>query len=191
MKSLDDFIGVNIGNGHYEYNTLAENWARSFSRSNCIFRIYERSKFDNGDIAKDLLGAIIENLDWTKLITETPDDNKSLNAMGAAAIRAVNKFTKVNWQKGSVSKDKVKAIKHNLLSLNVLKAGKLSTQFHREHAKKLAASNELFFRNFFNENTSFSIPPLNTDKPHQKSMREQEELIETLIYSVLNSTFGD
>lgn len=191
VKSLEDFISVNIGNGHYEYNTLAKNWERSFSRSNCIFRIYERSKLENGDIAKDLLDAIIEDLDWTKLITETPDDNKSLNTMEAAAIRAVNKFTKVNWQKGSVSKDKVRVIKNNLLSLDVLKASKLSTQFHREHAKKLADSNELFFRNFFDDNTSFSIPTLNADNPHQKSMQKLEELIEALIYSVLNSTYGD
>ena len=87
--------------------------------------------------------------------------------MEAAAIRAVNKFTKANWQKGLVSTDKVRAIKRNLSSLDVLKEGKLSTQFHREYAKKLAASNELFFKNFFDENTSFSIPTLNTDNPHQ------------------------
>lgn len=156
--SVESFVEMaSPDNYYYNYLKIADNWAGVFGKTNCNFRIYDRSNFIGNDIRLDFLSVIDDGFDAAKLNMDRVASNEALSRLQVAAFRAIN-LNIPYWRN-----DKLGVNKNNqhakLLAANVesLKLGKITSTKSELIRKDFSETNALFFEKYFTANDKFPI----------------------------------
>ncbi|MCC0056560.1 MAG: sulfotransferase domain-containing protein [Rhodobiaceae bacterium] len=142
---------------YYNYERIADNWSGVFGRENCDFRIYDRSKFKNGDLRKDFIDAIDKNINISDLDYTIEAANESLSLIQASAYEIVNKAIPY-WEEagGGVSAKNIRA-KRLLSGIESLNRGILSSGNRSQIEKRFLECNAEFFRKYFGGENKFEL----------------------------------
>jgi len=156
-SSLNYFLEqVNEQSHYYNYAVIADLWSDIFGKNNCNFRIYDRKILVEKDIRKDFITILHKKVDVNKFNYTENFKNESLFAMEASAFRAINEFipTWLDMNRGRNKKNiKAKQIFSNIKSL---KQGVLQSNHYKDVQAKFDASNEYFFKTYFNSSNFFN-----------------------------------
>jgi len=86
---LDEFAASQVGGEGLDYHAHFRQWADAFGRDSLKIRLYERDRFQQGDVRRDFLDAI--GLDPGGLEFEEGMRNVSLNFAGVEFLRRLNR----------------------------------------------------------------------------------------------------
>lgn len=164
FASVESFVDqAEPENYYYNYLQIADNWAGVFGKTNCNFRIYDRSKFIGNDIRLDFLSVIDSGIDAAKLNMDKDANNESLSLLQGAAFRAINRNIPY-WKndKLGMNKDNGHA-KNMVVNIDSLKIGKITSTKSELIRKKLSETNSLFFEKYFTANDKFPITQVDSN----------------------------
>ena len=158
IASVESFVDrAKPENYYFNYLQIADNWAGTFGKTNCNFRIFDRSRFVGNDIRLDFLSVIDGDIDAAKLCMDKAALNESLSLLQGAAFRAVNRNIP-RWRNDNhgLNKDNHHA-KKMFLNVESLKLGKITCTKSEIIRKRFSEINALFFEKYFTANDKFPI----------------------------------
>lgn len=156
--SVESFVDqAKPENYYYNYLQIADNWAEVFGKSNCNFRIYDRSKFIDNDIRLDFLSVISGDIDATRLNMDRALSNESLSLLQSAAFKAINRNIPY-WASDKIGKNKDNDLaKNNILNIESLKLGKITSKKGEVIRNRFAETNAVFFEKYFAADEKLTI----------------------------------
>ncbi|WP_339113244.1 hypothetical protein [Thioclava sp. GXIMD2076] len=182
-STLEDFITLRAKSDDYYVNYLkiADNWSEAFGLQCCDFRIYDRKMFNGGDIRRDFLKALNPALPDSNFDFAIDSANESLSLYQAIAYRKINATLPYWKEDGSGVNGKNKTLKKEILALETLKDGKITSNRRFAVEEIFKDSNELFFKKYFNcENlfiTKDQAASTQSDAPASDKLAIIDELI--------------
>jgi hypothetical protein len=156
--SVESYVEtVSSDNYYYNYLKIADNWAGVFGKTNCNFRIYDRSKFIGNDIRLDFLSVIDGGVDAAKLNMDRVVSNESLSLLQGAAFRAINRNIPY-WRNDKLGMNKDNSHAKRMASnAKSLKLGKITSTKSELIRKDFSETNALFFEKYFTAIDKFPI----------------------------------
>lgn len=156
---LSDFRN-NVSESDYYYNfyEIASLWSSVFGAENCLFRIYDRKRFRDGDIRKDFIDSLFFPLVESAISFAVTSSNESLSFLEAELYREINEQVPY-WNAG------LRGLNHENIRLkgiisegNELKIGSISGNGDAEVSQRFERSNKAFFDHFFDGIRQFERP---------------------------------
>lgn len=189
-QTLDSFLSNDVGPDNYYYNfkAIADNWSSVFGKNSCVFKIYDRSSFVEGDLRIDFLQTLPCDLDTTKLSYATDSRNESVGRLTAVAFRKINEH--VRYGKGPENARLNIELKSLMLALESLKFGRLDSERKRDIASLFEDANAEFLDAYFSQRDR--LAPNFKDYKYEKTFSYEEvENVIADILSVLLPYIGD
>lgn len=188
-SSLNHFLEqVNAQSHYYNYAVIADLWSDVFGKNNCNFRIYDRNILIEKDIRKDFINILHKKVDVNNFSYTENFKNESLSALEATAFRAINELipTWLNMNRGRNKKNiKAKQIFSNIKSL---KQGVLRSNNYNDIQAKFDASNEYFFKTYFNSRNLFNSNLERDENPENVkfSLDEVQNVINDVVIALFS-----
>lgn len=159
---VETFVGqATPDDYYYNYFEIANNWADVFGIDNCNFRIYDRSKFIDGDIRLDFLSLIGVGIDAAYLNMDRFSANEALSPLQSAAFKAINKNIPF-WNSDRLGQNKThRQLKAELLNIESLRLGEITSGKRELIRSRFRETNSLFFDKYFTGMVQF---PAGTEK---------------------------
>lgn len=188
VKSLDMFLDdVHPNNYYYNYGQIADNWKSVFGDLNCKFSIYDRARFTNNDIRKDLIAKIDRDIDLSNFDYTITEENSSLTYLQAVAFKRINshfpRFKKVDGGLSAINQQ----LKQAILNIHPLRLGKIESDRRIEIEGKFSTINEYFFHNNFGSRNKFLTT--GNDKPIKSGEKENLVQLGVLVDEILMGVF--
>lgn len=146
---LSDFLKkVTPENYYYNFLSIADNWSDVFGRKNCLFRLYDRESFVEGDIRKDFTDAVFPGVDLEQFDFSIGRPNKSLSALQAKIFRLINEHESYwNLENGGVNSRNLR-LKRDIGGVPSLMKGKLKSNDMALISKLFEKSNKTFLNKY-------------------------------------------
>lgn len=149
--SLDDYLdnGVEPSEYYYDLCSVADNWSAVFGRGNCVFRVYDRRRFIEGDIRKDFLDAAGLDVSSGAFDSSLSVVNASLSELQGIALVTVNRMLPFfvggtrRWNQNNIR------AKQYLLSLPELRRGRIKSANPDRISDRFAQRNRTLFDCYF------------------------------------------
>lgn len=157
VLELEEFLNT-VRPDRYYYNHLkiADNWSNAFGVECCRFRVYERDRFEGGDIRRDFLNAIGVAAGPMEQCFGEQSSNESLSALQAAVFLKINqKLPYWDDANGGVNGVNIK-LKKRLLSHGRLKGGRITHDRQAEISEQFHDVNDRFFAKYFEGDAGFA-----------------------------------
>ena len=185
--SLDTFL-EQVRPEYYYYNFLeiANRWSAVFGRENCNFRLYDRARFQDGDIRKDFLECLGRRADSFGEPFEKQSSNPSLSALQAAIYRKINQHIPY-WDTVTGVNETNVALKKRVFREDSLKCGVIGTEKQGEVIARFAQCNSVFFDTYFESPTKFAY----SDKSSSAEVKLNAVDVERLLDIVLGVVCTD
>lgn len=182
---LDDFLSrtVTPTSRYYDFKHIADDWSEVFGRERCIFRLFDRSRFTEGDLRQDFLSCLPQAIDPSRLTYGTTSRNESLPPLVAAAFRQINTQVPYWTEDGGMSKLNVR-LKSKITAFEGLQPGKIDSPRKPAIRAMFAARNAAFLAEYFAPADQFATNPPQPD-PGKFSLQEVEAIIESTLSAVL------
>lgn len=159
--TLDDYFDrVTPSNYYYNYKEIADNWSGSFGRQNCEFRIYDKARFVEQDLRKDLLSCLDMQFDFDLFDYTIESSNESLSQLESQLYRATNELIPY-WEdeNGNASRENIN-VKSRISSIECIKHGRVESAHMVAGMRMFSESNKLFFNEYFDGKYLFPIAPV-------------------------------
>ncbi|WP_319497379.1 hypothetical protein [uncultured Cohaesibacter sp.] len=157
--SLESYLSrVSPQDYYYDFKRIADNWSDVFGRSNCHFRIYDRDRFQAGDIRRDFLGCLDMAINADVLDFNIATANESLSFMQGELFKVINeKIPYWNHRNMGVNQENLK-IKNVISSMRMLNHGKLAGDCLDVVFDRFVDTNQAFFDHYFDGEFLFVRP---------------------------------
>ena len=171
-KKLEQFHN-DIDPSHYYYNyyEIATRWSDIFGKKNCIFRVYERSRFINNDLREDFINSVGLASLSDKLSFDVSSANESLSYLESVLYRVINDQFPLFLTGGGVNSLNL-ALKKTVSSCETLKLGKIIATDSSDISKRFESINKKFFDTFFDGKYMF--------KPNESNDEANEDVAMSL-----------
>jgi hypothetical protein len=195
-QRIDEFESdITPESPYYDHLGAARRWKNVFGRENVELRIYDRDRFDDGDICKDFVTALPVALDLGKPGSANPSDNESLYALEATAYRIINQNVPY-WQDGKGVNRANLSHKNAVSRCPSLKRGGLVDDGSEAISRRFAESNAVLFREYFQAGERFADRKAKTvlveDEQFLLAMTKLvEELVDALTADRIGAPFED
>ena len=167
-------------NYYYNYLRIADNWSEVFGKENCSFRIYDRAKFIRNDIRLDLLSLLGLDIDSLELEMTIEASNESLSLLQSAVFKVINRKIPY-WATDKLGANlNNAAAKENVLAVDSLKLGKITSTKGDLIRERFIESNRIFFEKYFMPEEKFPISSSETEHiiTCDQAMRAVEDAFE-------------
>lgn len=183
---LDDFLTrtVTLKSRYYDFNDIADGWSTAFGRDHCIFRIYDRSRFEEGDLRLDFLSCLPQPIDASRLTYDTTSRNESLPPLVAAAFRQINTHVPY-WAEGSGVSPLNVRLKSRIADLTALQPGKIDSPRKSALRALFETRNAAFLKQYFAPGEQVSASAPQPADPPVFSLQEVEAILESTLSALL------
>ena len=179
--TLERFVhGVNPDNYYYNHKLIADNWSRAFGKENTNFRIYDRKRFVDQDIRRDLLACLPVKVNTKELDFSTVTSNESLSRLEGELYRVTNKIVPF-WKEGNEEVNSLNVqIKNRISSIDSLKQGDIVNSRKAVDPVLFKQANQEFFDAYFNGEYLFSTENDGIDGEESDPVFTLEQLTEII-----------
>jgi len=183
-QTFEEFCrNVHPGTHEYNFKRSADDWSGSFGRDACEFRIYDRRRFQKGDIRMDFMSILPDRLDASSLSFAKGSANESLGGLEASIYRKINELVPY-WLDGEIN-DRNVALKAAVSRLERVKSGRVRFAKGPEIAARFHAVNQEFFASYFDGEYLFE--EVHDERPGDAPpvCRDEEDLVLSLLSALL------
>lgn len=186
VDTLEDYLAkVAPGLRYYNFLEIATQWSEAFGKERCVFRIYDRERFVEGDIRRDFVTASLPHVDLGALDYRLTSSNESLSKLQAVAYRAINEKVRF-WNKQLGKRDKTNAALKDAISAQpALAVGKVSSDQRAEVEARFAKSNRVFSQTFFEVEDVFDTAGARPPIDPTFTLDEVGEILDAALGAVL------
>ena len=184
---LDDFLArtVSLKSSYYDFQQIADDWSAVFGRDRCIFRLYDRTKFKEGDLRQDFLSCLPHPIDASRLTYDTTSRNESLPPLVAAAFRQINTHLPYWGEDGGISQLNTR-LKSRIAALESLQSGKIDSPRKPAIRSMFKARNTAFLAKYFAPTDQFAVSAPQPPVARSFALEEVEAILEGTLSAVLS-----
>ena len=189
VMSLETYVeSVGPEDYHFNYLSIADNWSAAFGRDACEFKLFDRSRFFEGDVRKDFIRSLPCDVNLEALDFKLESANESLAPLVASGFRAINTVIPA-WdpETGRVNQRNLD-FKALVNSVSSLKAGKFVSSRRQEIEDRFDAVNTAFFSKYFGTSNLFRSDQAEVREEARFSLAEVEGIVFDLLKSLLPFT---
>jgi len=186
MLELEEFTSdIMPENPYYNLLQMADKWSTVFGQENCIFRIYDRTRFPDADICKDFLNSLDIRMDNVDYLPMRHEKNKSLSRLQAKVFLEINRAIPYWQESGGTDPYNVK-LKNKILEIESLKGESLSELPMAKISDRFHESNKELFRKYFPPGTSFEKNGGKFHKNQATHNEKADQIAKDLAKALLN-----
>ena len=184
VRDIDSFLNygdnkVTPENYYFNYLNIADNWASVFKSKNCIFKVYDKSRFVDNDLRKDFILTLNKDIDLDKFDWSITSKNESLFALQSIAYRYINQIIS-HWNQNKLGQnlENIHA-KNKINKIESLKLIKIYSGQSDIIRKKFKTINKKFFAKYFNSQDFFQ--PLDDTNVEVHKINDYEKAIKACL----------
>lgn len=188
---LNEFINsAHPQNCYYNFLEIADNWSAAFGQKNCEFRVFDRTRFLEGDLRKDFIRFVSDQVELDCLDYKIESSNVSLRALESAAYRAVNHVIPYwNKEDGKISFLN-QEVKRSLSDLEILKKGRIQSDVRTDVEQAFDQSNSEFFSKYFGCGNLFVTETSSSRSDVTFTLQEVQDIVFQSLSAALGFTQG-
>jgi len=177
-------------NYYFNFSRIADNWSRVFGRERCIFRIYDRKYFANGDLRFDFFLALGFDCESFSFSDSRNKENISLSGWQAVILREVNEFfsSKCLNKKHETQRTR---IKDKILHLDALRTGPVHYERQREVFENFIPYNEKFLNKYFPDGECFDFLDIGLKGDIKATDQEVADILASMTNIFLDEIIDD
>ena len=194
---IEDFhSNIDESNYYYNFYEIATKWSSVFGVDNCIFKVYDRKYFTNGDLRVDFLESLDLNINKDDLNYDIISANESLSYLESIVYRVINEEIRLFNPNGRGINLLNRKLKQAVKACRLLKKGKIVDTQAFQVDERFKKSNEKFFETYFNDVNLFENLDTKADialfqKESELSIVDVGIIIEELLTAILKVSHKD
>ncbi len=168
---------------YYNYLLMLSQWSDVFGIDNIEAVLYDKKQWYDGDIYKDFIKRVFDDVDLNKLNYSAERSNEGISKLQSIFIRAINKcFDFNNSQQIYIGTDLVT----NVINNKSLVLGNLTDNRALNFYQQFDVVNKQFFEKFFGQAKNLFQAPVSSEEQKKLFSPNTENAIVEGICSILN-----
>lgn len=171
---------------YYNYYQLYSRWKSAFPGATINFRLYDRSRFPQGDLRFDMLQTIAPNIELEQFVFSTERANESFKFLKAHALMAVNRAIPM-FRPGSIDRRNL-SYQLSISQISELDRGDFHDDLAVEIYETFRDSNSRLAREIFGKDELFERPILMDQAEELLPVSEVAKIIRAVVFQLVKKT---